>query len=426
MYSYITIQKLKNSSLYGSISITGSKSISNRLLILKAIYPDDIHLENLSNCQDTEVLKKSLNNHNTSSNSIKILDIHHAGTAMRFLTSYFSIQEGKKVILTGSNRMKERPISVLVNALKKLGSEIYYLEEIGFPPIKIIGKKILGGEIDVNAKISSQYISSLMLIASQFDLGLKIYLKKEITSIPYIKMTFDLLTQVGIKAFWNNNMIHIYPGKKKGKKCFSIESDWSSASYYYSMAAISKKCNITLKSYNHKNESLQGDKEVTSIYDKYFGISTIFNRNKIVLNKKFDFTPFKFIDLDLNKTPDIAQTIVVTCASLGIKCLLKGLETLKIKETDRLQALKNELFKLGVKIHITSSCLEITDFFSKKKINSFIRIKTYQDHRMAMAFSPFGLCYSLRIEEPNVVEKSYPDFWKDLKHLGFSIDYFDE
>ncbi|WP_185851770.1 3-phosphoshikimate 1-carboxyvinyltransferase [Blattabacterium cuenoti] len=419
MSSYITIHKLENSLLYGSISITGSKSISNRLLILKAIYPNDIHIENLSNCQDTEILKKNLNDHIISNS---LIDIHHAGTAMRFLTSYFSIQEGKKVILTGSNRMKERPISVLVDALKKLGSEIYYLEKVGYPPIKIIGKKILGGEIDINAKISSQYISSLMLIASKFDIGLKISLKEEITSIPYIKMTFDLLNQVGIKVSWKNKIIHIFPGKEKVKKCFSIESDWSSASYYYSMAAISKKCNIALKSYTH--ESLQGDKEVSFIYEKYFGISTIFSKKKIFLNKKSNFTPLKFIDLDLNKTPDIAQTLVVTCASLGIKCILKGLETLKIKETDRLQALKNELFKLGIKIHITNSSLEIKDFFSKK-INSFIRIKTYQDHRMAMSFSPLGLCYSLQIEEPDVVDKSYPDFWKDLKHLGFSIDYFD-
>ncbi|WP_185856380.1 3-phosphoshikimate 1-carboxyvinyltransferase [Blattabacterium cuenoti] len=419
MSSYITIRKLKKNYLCGAISITGSKSISNRLLILKAIYPDDIHIENLSNCQDTEVLNKSLNSIQTSN----VFNIHHAGTAMRFLTSYFSIQEGKEVILTGSNRMKERPISGLVDALKKLGSEIYYLEKVGFPPIKIIGKKILGGKIDINAKISSQYISSLMLIASKFDTGLKIYLKEEITSIPYIKMTFDLLNQAGIKVSWSKKIIHILPGKEKVKKCFSIESDWSSASYYYSMAAISKKCNITLKTY--KNESLQGDKEISSIYEKYFGISTLFKKNQIILNKKFNFTPLKFIILDLNKTPDIAQTIVVTCASLGVKCLLKGLETLKIKETDRLQALKNELLKLGVKIHITNSDLEIRDFLSKE-INSSIRIKTYQDHRMAMSFSPFGLCHSLKIEDPNVVEKSYPDFWKDLKHLGFSIHYSDD
>ncbi|WP_052295598.1 3-phosphoshikimate 1-carboxyvinyltransferase [Blattabacterium sp. (Blattella germanica)] len=398
--------------------MTGSKSVSNRLLILKAIYKDDIQIENLSNCEDTEVLKKSL----TSPSNI--LDIHHAGTAMRFLTSYFAIQEGKEIVLTGSERMKERPISVLVEALRELGSEISYLEKRGYPPIKILGKKILGGKIDIDAKISSQYISSLMLIASQFKIGLKIHLKGNITSIPYIKMTFDLLTLAGIKTSWEEEIIHIHPKRNKGKKYFHIESDWSSASYYYSMAAISKQSHITLSSYN--NESLQGDREVASIYDKNFGITTFFDKNVMTLKKKLNFCEKKFIELNLNKTPDIAQTIVVTCAALGIKCSLKGLETLKIKETDRLLALKEELLKFGVITNITDSCLEITDF-SRKKINSFIKIKTYQDHRMAMSFSTFGLCSSfLQIEDPNVVKKSYPNFWNDLRSLGFSIDYYEE
>ncbi|AFJ90678.1 3-phosphoshikimate 1-carboxyvinyltransferase [Blattabacterium sp. (Blaberus giganteus)] len=417
MSSYINVSKNRNS-LYGSISITGSKSISNRLLILKALYKDDIHIENISNCEDTEVLKESL------ISTSNILDIHHAGTAMRFLTSYFSIQEEKKIILTGSNRMKERPIFILVEALRKLGSEIYYLEKKGFPPIKIFGKKILGGEIDMNAKISSQYISSLMLIAGKFKMGLKIFLKGNITSIPYIKMTFDLLTIAGIKADWKGErIIHIYPIKNKGKKYFYVESDWSSASYYYSMAAIAKKSYVILRSYN--NTSLQGDKEVSYIYDKYFGISTVFDKNVITLKKKLHFLFPKFIELDLNKTPDLAQTIVVTCSTIGIKCSLKGLETLKIKETDRLQALKEELLKFGVIIKITDSCLEITDFY-RKKIDSFIPIKTYQDHRMAMSFSTFGLCSDfIKIENPNVVEKSYPNFWKDLESLGFLISYYE-
>ncbi|BBA17173.1 3-phosphoshikimate 1-carboxyvinyltransferase [Blattabacterium cuenoti] len=411
MSSYIKIYKNSNS-LCGSISITGSKSISNRLLILKAIYKDDIYIENLSNCEDTEILKKSL------ISTSNILDIHHAGTAMRFLTSYFSIQKGKKVILTGSDRMKKRPISILVEALRKLGSEIHYLEKEGFPPIQIYGKKILGGEIDINAKISSQYISSLMLIASKFKMGLKIYLKENITSIPYIKMTFDLLTLAGIKTNWKERIIHIYPVKNKGKKHFSVESDWSSASYYYSMASVAKNSRIILRSYN--NNSLQGDKKVCDIYDQYFGISTVFDdQNIIILKKKLNFLFPKFIELDLNKTPDLAQTIVITCAAIGIKCSLKGLETLKIKETDRLQALKKELLKFGVITEITRSCLRITDFY-RKKIDSFIKIRTYQDHRMAMSFSTFGLCYDfIKIEKPNVVEKSYPNFWKDLKSLGF-------
>ncbi|WP_185868682.1 3-phosphoshikimate 1-carboxyvinyltransferase [Blattabacterium cuenoti] len=403
----------KEKSLYGSLSITGSKSISNRFLILQALYEKKIHLENLSDCEDTNVLKKSLYS------SSKVLDIKHAGTAMRFLTSFFSIKEGKITILTGSNRMKERPISVLVNALKNLGSNISYLEKEGFPPIKIIGNKILGGSIYVKANVSSQYISSLMLIASKFTNGLKIFLENHITSLPYIKMTFDILRLSGIKALWKNRIIHIYPGEIHKKISFHIESDWSSASYYYSMAAISSKSKIVLRSY--KNCSLQGDKNVSHIYKKYFGINTIFHNNEILLTKENRINYKKFIELDLNKTPDIAQTIAITCASIGIKCLLKGLETLKIKETDRLLALKNELMKFGVIINITNSCLEITDFIQKNK-KSVIKINTYEDHRMAMSFSAFALqSMLLKIDHPNVVDKSYPKFWEDLKKLGFSI-----
>ncbi|WP_185883106.1 3-phosphoshikimate 1-carboxyvinyltransferase [Blattabacterium cuenoti] len=413
MSHYIHIRQ-KTDPLYGSIYITGSKSISNRLLILKALYNHDIYIENISNCDDTKVLQESLNS--TSS----IIDIHHAGTAMRFLTSYLSIQEGRETILTGSNRMKERPILVLVETLKKLGSNITYLEKYGYPPIKIYGKKILGGKLDINAKISSQYISSLMLIASKFQMGLQLILKGNITSIPYIKMTFHLLISSGIKVDWNEKIIHIYPGKEKVKKYFHVESDWSSASYYYAMATISNKSKITLYSYNKK--SLQGDNEVISIYEKYFGISTIFEKKGITLKKNSNFIYRNFIELDLNKTPDIAQTISVTCAAIGIKCKLKGLETLKIKETDRLQALKEELWKFGVKTKITNSILEIYHFFQPKNI-SLVKIKTYQDHRMAMAFSIFTLCYhSIRIENPNVVYKSYPFFWKDLKSMGFSME----
>ncbi|WP_185882588.1 3-phosphoshikimate 1-carboxyvinyltransferase [Blattabacterium cuenoti] len=414
MYSSCNIQiKKENNELLGSIIISGSKSISNRLLILKAIYPDDIYITNLSNSEDTKLLQHSL------SSTSNILDINHAGTAMRFLTSYLSIIEAREVILTGSKRMKERPISILVNALNKLGAKIIYLEKIGYPPIKIFGRKILGGEIEVNATISSQYISALMLIASKFDHGLKILLKDKITSIPYINMTFHLLNQIGIKILWNRNLIQIYPGKKKITKYFYIESDWSSASYYYSMAALSKKVKLTLKSYT--KHSIQGDKKVFDIYKQYFGISTIFSKKTIILQKlSLNFVPPKFINLDLNQTPDIAQTIAVTCSCLKIKCLLHGLETLKIKETDRLQALKEELYKFGIKIKITNSSLEIFDFFSISKQNCY-QVNTYQDHRMAMAFSAFSLFFPINILQSNVVEKSYPFFWKDLQQLGFSI-----
>ncbi|WP_185851180.1 3-phosphoshikimate 1-carboxyvinyltransferase [Blattabacterium cuenoti] len=415
MSSYIKIHKKKDN-LCGSISITGSKSISNRLLILKALYEKDIHIDNISNSEDTKILQENL------TKTSNLLDIHHAGTAMRFLTSYFSIQEGKEVVLTGSDRMKERPIYVLVEALKRLGGKIFYLEKIGYPPIKIIGKKIIGGEIDINAKVSSQYISSLMLISSKFQKGLKLYLKEKITSIPYIKMTLKLLSLAGINISWEGKIIHIFPGKEKGNKYFSVESDWSSSSYYYSMASIVKKSNISLK--NYTKDSLQGDRKVSSIYDKYFGVSTIFHKNEIRLHKKCNFLTPKKIILDLNKTPDLAQTIAVTCSALKIKCHLKGLETLKIKETDRLYALKNELLKFGVKVIITNSCLKIHDFFLPDSRQN-IKIKTYQDHRMAMSFTPFCFFSSIKIEDPKVVEKSYPNFWTDLQNLNFSINFCD-
>ncbi len=410
--SIINICK-KGNFLRGTLSITGSKSISNRLLILQYLYKNEIFIENLSNCEDTLLLKKSLNSIS------KVIDVNHAGTTMRFLTSYFSIQKNKNIILTGSTRMKQRPISILVDALNKLGAKIIYLEKKGYPPIQILGKKILGGYINIDARISSQFISSLMLISSKFKMGLKIFLKQKITSYPYIKMTFDLLNLIGVKAIWENNKIHILPGKKKLVKHFYVESDWSSASYFYSMVSMSKKSNLVLSSYN-KN-SFQGDNKISYIYDKYFGVSTVFGeKNKITLSKNPNFLYPKFIKLDLNETPDIAQTIAVTCSAMKIKCILNGLETLKIKETDRLKALKNELIKFGVISRITKSSLEIQDFYLKKCYNS--KIKTYQDHRMAMSFASLALFYyPIQIEDYEVVNKSYPTFWNDLLKLGFDI-----
>lgn len=409
-------RKNNKDSLRGSIFITGSKSISNRLLILKYLYKNEIFIKNISNSEDTFLLEKNLNSDNS------ILDIHHAGTAMRFLTSYLSIQNKKTFILTGSKRMKERPIKILVDSLKKLGANIIYLEKDGYPPIKIFGKNILGGEINMNAEISSQYISSIMLVASKFKKGLKIILHNNVTSYPYIKMTSNLLILSGINVFWNGKKkVSILPGKEKGNKTFYVESDWSSASYYYSIAAsYPKKVNLVLSSYQKK--SLQGDKEVVNIYEKYFGVSTSFleNGKKILLKKKINFFYKKFFELNLNKYPDLAQTIAVTCAVLKIRCKLNGLETLKIKETDRLLALKNELLKFGVITSITDSCFKITEFINPN--NRYFHINTYQDHRMAMSFIPFSFFYSsIQIESPNVVKKSYPFFWKDIQSIGFLI-----
>ncbi|ASS46953.1 3-phosphoshikimate 1-carboxyvinyltransferase [Candidatus Karelsulcia muelleri] len=404
---YIKIYK-NNFDINGNVNITGSKSESNRFLILKALYPDIIELENISNSDDTFILKKAL------FSKKKLINIKHSGTAMRFLTAFFSIKENREVILTGSYRMQERPISILVETIKKLGGNIFYEKKNGYPPLRIIGKKLLGGEINIDANISSQYISALMLIASKFENGLKIYLSNKITSISYIKMTLKVLKKLGINVLWNKNMIYIKNIKFKKKIKIIIESDWSSASYYYSLVALSKTADLNLKFFNKKN--IQGDSIISNIYKHFFNVKTLFKNNEIHLKKLIDID-LNSIDIDLNSTPDIAQTIVVTCTGLKIKCVLRGLETLKIKETDRLNALKNELSKLGVKSIITNSSIELLHFNEMKKKE--IYISTYDDHRMAMSFSTLGIIYPISILNYNVVSKSYPNFWVDLKSLGF-------
>ncbi|WP_259114089.1 3-phosphoshikimate 1-carboxyvinyltransferase [Candidatus Karelsulcia muelleri] len=413
---YIQISK-KNFYINGNVKITGSKSESNRFLILKALYPDIIELENISNSDDTLILKKAL------FSKKKLINIKHSGTAMRFLTAFFSIKENREVILTGSYRMQERPISILVETLKKLGGKIFYEKKNGYPPLRIMGNKLLGGGINIDATISSQYISALMLIASKFENGLKIYLSNKITSISYINMTLKVLKKLGINVLWNNNIIYIQNKKFQKKIKIIIESDWSSASYYYSLVALSKKADLNLKFFNKKN--IQGDSIISNIYKDFFNVKTFFHKNEINLKKIIDIDlnsidiDLNSIDIDLNSTPDIAQTIVVTCTGLRIKCILRGLETLKIKETDRLNALKNELSKLGVKSIITNSSIELVKFNETQKKE--IYIYTYDDHRMAMSFSTLGIRYPISILNYNVVSKSYPNFWIDLKSIGFFL-----
>ena len=388
------------------IIIPGSKSESNRLLILKAIYPA-ITIENLSNSDDTLSLEKGIKETNGT------VDVHHAGTAMRFLTAYFASKKGVEITLTGSKRMQERPIEILVDALLELGADISYLKEVGFPPIRIIGKKLTNNKVSLNANISSQYISALMLIAPSLQNGLHINLVGEITSSPYIKMTLKLLQKIGVNGIFENNKIEIKPLKNSQPSTICVESDWSSASYFYSIVALSEKMKIKLS--NYSKESLQGDSEVVSIY-KELGVDTIFNKKdnsiEIVKNKKVLPSTIYF---NLNKTPDIAQTIAVTCLGLRINCKLEGLKTLKIKETDRLVALKTEIEKLGAKVLITNSSIAV---FSSEKINKNIVIDTYQDHRMAMAFAPLALVSPVAINNPEVVSKSYATFWKDLEKTG--------
>ena len=407
----LRLQQSTISNKQSTIKITGSKSETNRLLLLQALYPN-ISLENTSNSDDSEVMLKAL-----LSNS-QLIDVHHAGTAMRFLTAFFATQEGKEVVLTGSFRMKERPIKILVGALKQLGAEITYEENEGFPPIKIQGKKLTKSKVSLPANVSSQYISALLLIAPKLENGLELTLEGEITSIPYIKMTLALLNEIDVETSFIENVISVKPtAYNLQPTTLIIESDWSSASYWYSIVALSEiGTQIILSSY--KQNSLQGDSALVEIY-KNFGVETIFNNDNSITISKDKNPKLAIFNSQLNNSPDIAQTIAVTCFGLGIGCYLTGLHTLKIKETDRLEALKTELSKLGANISVTDDSLTIQQ---SNTLNSNITIATYQDHRMAMAFAPLALKTSLIIQDAEVVSKSYPTFWDDLKSIGFQLE----
>ena len=387
--------------------LSGSKSETNRLLLLQALYPN-LKLKNTSDSDDSQVMQKALSTDESE------IDIHHAGTAMRFLTAYFAVQEGREIILTGSARMKERPIKILVDALLQLGADLTYEAKEGFPPLRIKGKKLSANKISMQANVSSQYISALLLIAAKLENGLELTLEGKITSVPYINMTLALLNQAGIETSFADNKIKVSPKTKISPATIIVESDWSSASYFYSIVALSNpETQITLS--NYRQDSFQGDAAVAEIY-KCFGVETTFNKTQITLRKFVNsLAP---VNLALNDTPDIAQTIAVTCFGLGIGCELTGLHTLKIKETDRLDALKTELTKLGAQISITDDSLSL---LRSNKIIPNTTIHTYHDHRMAMAFAPLALKIPIVIEDAEVVSKSYPAFWDDLKYIGFQV-----
>lgn len=400
--------KKSNINTISSLTITGSKSESNRCLLLKALF-DDLTIENLSNSDDTKLMKNALSSDNS------LIDIHHAGTAMRFLTAYYATQNGRRIILTGSSRMKERPIRILVDALRNLGAKIEYSENEGFPPLKIQGHEFLKSEVFLKANVSSQYISALLLIAPSLKNGLKLHLDGKITSIPYIEMTLALLNEVGIRTSFESNKIKVFPYEGHNSKTLIVESDWSSASYFYSIVSLSSvgtKINIS----SYKKNSLQGDAILSEIYNN-LGVSSKFNNSVLTIEKISDDLP-KNLDLDLSNTPDIAQTLAVSCLGLQINCNFTGLHTLKIKETDRLLALKNEIKKLGSDVITTNNSLEIK---SPKPLLKNVEINTYNDHRMAMSFAPLVLRTNLYINNADVVSKSYPNFWNDLDKIGINL-----
>ncbi|MCJ7756892.1 MAG: 3-phosphoshikimate 1-carboxyvinyltransferase [Gillisia sp.] len=393
--------------LSGELKITGSKSESNRALILQALYPK-LKLENISNSDDTKVLQESLKK------GSGLIDIHHAGTAMRFLTAYFASKNDLDVVLTGSERMQERPVKLLVDALKSLGADISYEKNEGYPPLRIKGKTLTENKVSLQANISSQYISALMLIAPSLPQGLEIVLEGQITSAPYISMTLEIMQIAGIKGSFKNNRIVIAHQEELPSKTINIESDWSSASYFYSLAAISETASLSLS--NYRKTSLQGDSCIVEIYEQ-LGITTKFIDNSIYLENQPCKMPKRIVK-DLRNSPDIAQTIAVTCLALGIECELTGLHTLKIKETDRLVALKTEIEKFGAKVEITNDSLQL---FPAKTLKEDVSVATYNDHRMAMAFAPLALKVPLNIEDAGVVSKSFPTFWRDLEFLGFRV-----
>ena len=406
---------LQNSTINPStdITITGSKSESNRLLLLKALFKN-LEIKNVSNSDDSQYMLKALDSDNP------VVDIHHAGTAMRFLTAYFATLEGKTTLLTGSQRMQERPIKILVDTLRALGAEIAYDKEEGYPPLRITGKTLVKNEVRMKANVSSQYISALLLMATKLEKGLKLHLEGKITSVPYINMTLSLLNQIGVETRFEGQVIQVKPYLETVSKTLTVESDWSSASYFYSIIALSPVgTQINLSTY--KKDSLQGDAVLQAIY-KHLGVQTTFEGSKINLHKVDTNLP-ECLDLDLANAPDIAQTIVVTCLGLQIKCNLTGLHTLKIKETDRLEALKNEIEKFGTSIAITNDSLDLS---VPSPLKPGAIVETYNDHRMAMAFAPLALLTSFSIKEAEVVSKSFPDFWKNLEQMGFNISEFEK
>ena len=415
----IVLRSLKQA-MSGVIQLTGSKSISNRLLVMNEVLNLGLSFKNLSNSEDTRLLLQALEFMKKEAGGT--INIHHAGTDMRFLTALLSCKEGEW-ILSGSERLKERPIKELVTALVALGADITYLEKDGFPPLKIKGKQLAGGSVEVDSSISSQFVSALLLVAPILGTGLNLKLSGTSVSRPYIMMTVDLLRSYGIKVEFSDNVITVLPLSTSLKlsnrpmRSVEVESDWSSASYWYSMCALSPNSEIKLTSLN--KESLQADSVLPKIYAE-LGVTTVFREGTVVLSQKPVL--LKEFNFDFSDCPDIAQTLAVCCFGLGIKARLSGLSTLKVKETDRIFALKQELEKFGAGVIITEESLELKAFPENNAIIAHT-ICTYNDHRMAMSFAPLALKYSeLRFDDAKVVDKSYPGFWEDLKSVGFSVN----
>ena len=401
----LSFDKFKDSTIY----LNSSKSESNRLLIIKALSEKEITIKNLSKANDSVLLKNLL-----ESESLVVWDAQDAGTSFRFLTSFLAIKK-EHVVLSGTERMKQRPVKVLVDALNKIGAEILYLENEGFPPIYVKGKiNQVKNKLEIPGDISSQYISSLLLIAPLLEKGIEINIEEPFYSRPYVNMTLNLMNSFGIKSEVKGNKISI-KNQEFSSGSYIVESDWSAASYWYSILSISDNINnLTLKGL--KKKSNQGDSVISELM-KSFGVNTQYKEDGIVLTKiKFDTEE---IELDFRDCPDLAQTILVVAAYHKIKLKVSGVESLKIKETDRLLAMKNELKKIGCDFYEEDNYWVLEK--RKREIDDELSIDTYKDHRMAMAFAPLASKKSIIINDPDVVVKSYPTYWEDLKKVGFII-----
>jgi 3-phosphoshikimate 1-carboxyvinyltransferase len=409
-----TISKA-NRQLKGEITLAGSKSISNRALIIRALCDTQFPIDKLANAKDTDLLQALL------ASTEDIRDAGAAGTTFRFMTAYLSTQAGSQ-ILTGTERMKQRPIGVLVNALRTLGAQITYLEKEGYPPLQIGPPVAFGANqrVQISAGTSSQYISALLMIAPTLPHGMELELVGHIVSRPYIEMTLALMAYFGIKHTWEGNLIRI-EAQKYQPRPFVVEADWSAASYYYAMAAFADEVDLQLNGLFE--ESVQGD-AVLADFMPAFGVKTTFNQHGIHLSKTGQSLDALF-DYDFLLCPDLAQTIAVVCAGKGVTGRFTGLETLRIKETDRIAALENELAKVGVKVEAEPIAADGLEYF-RIKGQALVaapppEFATYEDHRMAMAFAPLAFFGPVKVHEPEVVVKSYPDFWRDLERLGFVV-----
>ena len=399
--------------LKGEVRLPLSKSECNRMLIIRAVTGTNIPLPEISDAEDTVSLRRILENLKTESEN-ETYDVGPAGTSMRFLSAYFASVPGV-FTLTGSNRMKKRPIGILVKALEELGADIEYPEKEGFPPLKIFGGTLKGGEIEMDGSVSSQFISALLMIAPTMHNGLVIRFKGPIVSRPYIDMTVRIMERFGVSPVWDGNTLSVSNQQyeiEDAAKQFHVEPDWSAASYWYSMAALADEADIFLPGL--RKESLQAD-SVCALLFPFLGVSTTFEENGIRLTKN-GYRPGAFA-FDFEDCPDIVQTVAVTAAALKIPMLMCGLNTLRVKETDRISAVKNELEKIGVHCEEPGSgMLEIKSF--SDKIQSPLSFSTYEDHRMAMSFAPLAIKYpGLIIEDPEVVKKSYPGFWEELEKM---------